>query len=933
MPREGWIHALAFLAVLGVGVLLILPRLGRPPERTPEEFREPLAPTGDEPGEGGPGAADFAPRPAYDWIRVSVSGVGGPLRGPFRAVEGADVEAETGPEAPVQVLRVRPTAPYVTFGAVGHQWRTVSTAQLQAGAADSDARVELPTAAPPLVVRVREVGGEPAGDVPVRVEPAAPGPAPRTDEGGTLVLDHLPPGLVILDGSTSERHGPRLRVQAGVDRDVRLVLEPAWRVQGRLVDRSGDALPGARVEAFGPAGDVGRVTTTGADGRFVWHGPALARIALRFRARGWGEHGVEAAPPAVGPLITDLGEVRLQMAGVTVVGTVAAAFLEPGAHVTVEPAVAAHVRELFGDGQVLDRPRRAELGEDGRFVFHDLPAQMPLRVAVRGAGVPVDAIVEGAAGEEVPVELQPPPGESLAGTLRLSDGRPAVGVRMLLSDVPRDGDALRAGDFEVVSGADGTFLQRGLAAGRWYVRAYAAGSRSLLHRVELPRGAPLDLAFGAVESDATRRVQGRIHDGLHTDVKMKGGDPWVGEAANIQYGRPLAGVTVRAAGLTTLTDAQGRFMLDSVESLAPEVTLAYGFEAGTLGSEDPRAYLPQEEVDVKPGGEALALVLLRGATLRFRALDAIDDRPLAFVHVVVRTDLGRIVVDRGIAPHDGVVELTGLPPRGLELTVLAQGRRFRRSPIALQPGQTQDLGDLLMDHGLRVEGRVLGPQGRPVPGARLGAFGLGWQHAEQDPGRERELLFRTTVTDVNGRFRLEGFDPRKPVDLAVWSHGFAPTYIRVDRAAPGEAVTGGVEVALVPGAYLALDLYQAGPQRGRGPRIHGAFLDIEHAADGSDWLDLVHRGLLGGPLGDTGRWRWASEQLLHERRGTEGYVLGPVRPGPYALWVERPGFESLRTKLTVIDPEQAVLVDVMQGTETKMSGRVTRIGFELEPAR
>ena len=64
-----------------------------------------------------------------------------------------------------------------------------------------------------------------------------------------------------------------------------------------------------------------------------------------------------------------------------------------------------------------------------------------------------------------------------------------------------------------------------------------------------------------------------------------------------------------------------------------------------------------------------------------------------------------------------------------------------------------------VDGGLgQIDGRVVDKGGRPIPGARIGALGKGWQHAGQDPGLEREMLFRTALSSDDGRFVLEGFD-------------------------------------------------------------------------------------------------------------------------------------------------------------------------------
>ena len=162
---------------------------------------------------------------------------------------------------------------------------------------------------------------------------------------------------------------------------------------------------------------------------------------------------------------------------------------------------------------------------------------------------------------------------------------------------------------------------------------------------------------------------------------------------------------------------------------------------------------------------------------------------------------------------------------------------------------------------------------------------------------------------------------------------FAPTAVRVQLPKFSDVIDAEVEVTLVRGAYLLLDLHEVGTRRDEGARIRGALVDIEHAHDGTDWLDLLHRGLLRGPVASSSDWRVISEQMLYERRGVEGYVIGPVRPAPYVLWAERPGYERLRSKMTIIDPKETVLVDVAGRGNREFGGRVTRLFYELAPAR
>ena len=927
MGREGWIYAIAFLVILGVGAMIILPRLDR--DRPVQGWNpDPLPDLVEPPREAGPEVRDFRGRPAYAWMPIVLQGPEGrALRGPLRTVHGARVRGADAPAGDARThLVIQPEAAAVSFGAAGHQWVT-----LPAGAIHEGRVVTLPTAAPSVIVRVREPDGQPAPDVPVLVRPAPPGEVLRTDAGGTLVLDFLGAGMATVDCMTHERAGPHMAIQPGRDRDVRLSLEPVWEVRGRIFDRDATPLANARVEAFAPRGSWGRVVRTQADGSFVWRGPAIARVALRCTAPGRAEQAVEVTPPAVGPLRSDIGTLSMESAALVLVGQVDARIQEPDAHVRIEPAVGALVREVFGAGRVLGQARRIPLREDGAFRIDNLPGHLPLRVSVRGAGVPHDEIVQGAPGEELRLEIAPLAGQAIVGTIEHPDGRPAAGVTLLASPEPRDGDLPQPGDIPIVSGADGSFEKRGFPGRVVYLRAYVPGHRSLLKRVMLPLEAPLSLTLQAALRDPTRLVEGRVYDGVATRVEAREDNASVGEHARVHFGAPLAGVTVRAAGVEARTDREGRFRLEGVESLAPTVVVAFGYEPGRADTagQDPTAFARPAVVRTTPGGAPLDLVLPRAASLRFRARDAVDDTPISFLHVVVRTKDGRLPVDRGIATRDGHVHLQGLPPGGLELTVVSHARRYTLGPVQLVGGQERDLGEILLTHGMRIEGRVVDTGGRGIGGARVGAFGKGWQHAGQDPGAERELLFRTVQADPDGRFVLEGFDPRKPADLAIWAPGYAPTAERVQLPRFSDVIRAEVEIELDTGGYLALDVRERAGRAGGGDRVHGAVLDLEFAQDGSDFLDVIQRGVMGGTLGSTFEWRHVSDQLLVERRGDDGYILGPLRPGPYVLWMEHPGYAPVRHKLTVIDPEQTILHNVVGGEALHYEGRVTRLFLEL----
>ncbi|MDJ0975767.1 MAG: carboxypeptidase-like regulatory domain-containing protein [Planctomycetota bacterium] len=912
--RETLIYGLAFLLILGAGVFLILPRLqqGRevdaprvdqPDEPAPTDA-PPTEPDGSDEREV-PGAVPTVdpgslPEPATSMLppaatalpgvlRVQVTGEDGALRGPLKPLMNVVMEERDVGDTPGH-LRIRPIGAFVSFGALGHQWVRVAAADLVDGAT-----IKLPTAAPAIVVRVLEADGTPAVDIPVRVRPSAEGVEWRTDAGGALVLDDLPPGNVLVDPTTRERSGPLVRLRAGVDREVELVLDPVWTVTGVVKAPGGRPVADARVEAFGGAGRLGRPTVTDAAGRFRWRGPVAGAAAFRVRHPDFAELAVETTPPAVGALSTDLGPLAFEGPGAAV--DVTARRSIPGTHaeVRVEPAVAAVTRELFGGAQALDRPRSRHIGDGETIRFEGLPVGIPLRVSLRDAGVPVDAVVTLEAGETRAITLAPLAGHTVAALVRDPAGAPIAGARVLVSGLAREGDLRLPDDHEAYTGLGGGVEVFGVAGSTAFLRAYVDGYRPVLRRVALPLEAPLEIALEPAGTDEGERIQGRVRD---------------------DQGEPLAGVTVQAAGVRTQTDAEGRFRLDGVVTRQPVVRVAYGFEPGPVpdGAPHPKGYAGRAFADVVPGSDKeLDLVLARAVPLTLTLADAIDDAPITFAHVLVRGSRGDVLIDRVMATRDGRLELPavspfnharthapGATPRrpvrkgGLSVFACTHARRLTAEVLA-EAGRGVDAGRVLMKRGMRIRGVVRTAGGRPLANARVAGMDAGWQSRGTDPEREREVLYRTARTDAEGRFELVGFNPRRGANIVAWFEDHAPVAANVLLPPFSDDVDAEIEIRLAVGSYLLLILEDAGTKRA----IEGAMMDIEYAVDGEDYLDLIHFGAFAGPIGSTREWRAASELLLFGTQQRGSYRLGPLRPGPYELWLEHPGYESQRTRLTL----------------------------------
>lgn len=111
-------------------------------------------------------------------------------------------------------------------------------------------------------------------------------------------------------------------------------LEPAARVEGRVVDPGGNPVGGASVAAARDQVSPDDYRSTGADGRFTIDGMEAATVYLLLvNADGFGLVALEFDAPAEGES-RDLGDIRLALA-CTVAGRVVSSTGEPVADVRV----------------------------------------------------------------------------------------------------------------------------------------------------------------------------------------------------------------------------------------------------------------------------------------------------------------------------------------------------------------------------------------------------------------------------------------------------------------------------------------------------------------------------------------------------------------------------------------------------------------------
>jgi protocatechuate 3,4-dioxygenase beta subunit len=200
-----------------------------------------------------------------------------------------------------------------------------------------------------------------------------------------------------------------------------------------------------------------------------------------------------------------------------------------------------------------------------------------------------------------------------------------------------------------------------------------------------------------------------------------------------------------------------------------------------------------------------------------RVLDAATKRPIP-IFAIGATPPGQ---EGGVPPS--VRELFGDDPSlepGTFAYPIPYGRRtvgvyargYSAQIITIQPTTKPELGDILLERGVSVSGRVLDPHGTPVAAARVHVQPPGWK---LDPLAYRRETYGIphAITDVQGRYRIDGV-PAGSVNVVAGSVALAP------------AMMGPIEVGADP--VTAPDLRLAPGGRIVGRVVNGNWLSIDH---------------------------------------------------------------------------------------------------------
>ncbi len=380
-------------------------------------------------------------------------------------------------------------------------------------------------------------------------------------------------------------------------------------------------------------------------------------------------------------------------------------------------------------------------GEEGAPVLSD-EAAAPGPAGGGAEVAPPDLESQGALARELaaaepgaaPLRASPPLRDEIHGRVLHPDRTPAVSAQVRLWELPeREFGLLRETDSEgataagtIQTGADGTFRFDGPLAGNFRVEAESGGF--LEHRFPVPAGDYVEILLGS-----GCRIEGTVLCASH-DAEVFEGEVWL---ARSWFDVRLLGTPILPSGTFTFP------------SVSPGTHTVLARIAGHAVDN------PLLQANLTTWGEIarVELTVAAGLVIEGRVLDEVTERPIAGATVwVTASDEASQITD-----PDGRFRFVGIRRFVLDLGDIA--RIFSDAP-GYASGETALVtgADCLIrmkkedPPPLRITGRLLDQEGRPVAGAKLEASGRKQDDSDEDADPFLRNLRESEVTEPSGRF-------------------------------------------------------------------------------------------------------------------------------------------------------------------------------------
>lgn len=618
---------------------------------------------------------------------------------------------------------VRPAATPVAAGKAVRVAPSVPR-RVRANDAAVPAKSDAP-AGPPAALVVRVVSGTDrralAGAAVYVIDAKSDDWRAESDASGTARFEDLPAGRTEIRAEMGERIAANrtLALAAGAKETVEVPLDVAVVLEGSVVDgQTSGALSGAEVELVETVGSEQRSidrTTSDSAGRFRFAKvPASTVLLVRAALHGHGKAQQQTVTPSPGGG-TGRVELRMWRTGVLrgfVRGPDGSAVYDGWVHVA---------RGLLGSGW------DALTADDGAYVVHDVPLGSPVVVT---AGAPEwadaepvsDVVVDRATGEA-----------SLDLVLR----RPATLVVRVFDPSGQPVDAALQLDGSVIQGGrwskEHLFVRERVTPGTHVLRAEMQGFPPVERDVVLPEGGRIEIEL---RLEAGVSIAGMVVDEAGNPVA--GAQVWISDpdssrmadavsvASSAGRSRTGAGPRMRSAASST-TPADGTFR---IESLPPGPRAIFVMVEGLVAAQPnagPDGAASKQRI-VEAPAQDVRLVVAKTTRVRLSVLprDVGRRSPQVFVHqgavgatanfVSAADAESSVAYDVATWSSESVLRCAVTPcPSTLRLSV--PGFAPVVLPMNAAAGTTTDLGEVQLESGLTISGRVVDAEGHPIAGA------------------------------------------------------------------------------------------------------------------------------------------------------------------------------------------------------------------------
>jgi uncharacterized GH25 family protein len=380
-------------------------------------------------------------------------------------------------------------------------------------------------------------------------------------------------------------------------------------------------------------------------------------------------------------------------------------------------------------------------GPDGRFVIRRVLTDTDVQVTAlkKGFQAAQSASLKLNAGEKKSgISITIPRGVAFSGRVVDSSGRPASGVSVAPVEAqggPRGAFVRRAvnmmarerDDDVVRTGTDGTFTVR-----------VKQGTYDVIFKRE---GLATKVLHGTAIDAATKPVEVKLDPSVEISGRV------------VRNGGGIEGVTVNAMGeegvASAITSSDGSFTITDV---TPGQMMLNVMKAD--------AFIQQIRSITAPASNLL-IELPAGGRITGRVVDKSSHNPVASFQAGIAFQRGAGGMMIALPPmlkdftsDDGTFTLENVPPGSTQLVVSAPGYTTARIPgLNVEDGKSLDNVDVSLDTGVRLMGRVIGPDGAPLSGVSI--------RENTSPG------VRTigpgggvnATTDPNGEYTIEAIDP------------------------------------------------------------------------------------------------------------------------------------------------------------------------------